>query len=494
VRETHISWVFLTGRRAYKLKKPLVLPFLDYGTPAQRLQMCREEVRLNRRLAPDLYLAVRGLAWHGDQLALCSEDDRQAVDYLVEMRRWDENRTLAAVLDRGELTRAQIEKVGRNLARFHAVCPAVRSQTDGSHRIHHGVCSNAEQLLGLLAAPHERADLAAVLRFMSAFVESRSRELDERARHGLIREGHGDLRAEHVLVTASGMKVVDCVEFDSTLRTLDVADDLAFLVMDLAALGGDRFGGGLLAAYRRAGGDCGQDALVAFFAAHRALVRAKVLLIRAAQRPRVDSARGHATAQARELMQLADRFTWRARLPLVLTVCGLPASGKSFLSHALAEVSELPHLNSDVTRKELAGIHLRQRAPADIYGADWNARTYAEIGRLAAQGVAAHGGAVVDATFRHRSDRLNFQRTFGDVARVVFIECQATAAVLAARAARRAHDPRRVSDADLDVVLRERSSWEGLDEVPARDHIVVRTDRSLQELLEDVRALLDRRL
>jgi uncharacterized protein len=493
VHETHISWVFLTGDRAYKLKKPIVLEFVDYGTPERRRRMCHEEVRLNRRLAPDLYLGVRGVARTADGAELIDEDDPRAVDYVVEMRRYDERATLAARLERGELKREQVARVGRVLAGFHAgarPAAAVRAPVLAAER---RFDRNLHELLADIEQRGEIERIQALERFAHAYVGAHATTFQTRAEAGRIRDGHGDLRAEHVLV-AGDVQIVDCVEFDPDLRRLDVADDLAFLVFDLAAQGGERFGSTLVQAYREAGGDPGGDDLIAFYATYRALVRAKVALVRAAQLPATGAEHGRESALARDLIALAERFAWRARLPLLIVVCGPPASGKSHLARALAERSGLAHLSSDVTRKRLLGMRATGRAGRAAYGADWNARTYAELGRRAADLVAGPGGAIVDATFRHLADRQAFASAFATAAPKLYIECQAPLAVLAERARRRAADPHRVSDADATVALREQQAWEPLDEVPASRHLVLRTDRPVEETLADVLALLDGRL
>jgi aminoglycoside phosphotransferase family enzyme/predicted kinase len=493
VHETHISWVFLAGERVYKLKKPLVLDFLDYGTPARRLEMCREEVRLNQPLAPDVYVGVLGVAVTGDGVELVAEDDPRAVDYMVEMLRYDERETLAARLRQGELAPVHIRAVGAALAQFHADARSVPGAVAPVLAVESRFERNLHELLRCIEQPREIGRVLALERFAHAFITSRAATFQARATIGRIREGHGDLRAEHVLVDG-GVRIVDCVEFDRELRELDVADDLAFLVFDLAALGASRLGWTLVEAYRRAGGDPGDDSLVAFYATYRALVRAKVALVRAAQLAPASPEHGDERAQAREEIFLAERFAWQARLPIVLVVCGVPASGKSHLAAALAQLSGLPHLSSDVTRKQLLGVRSTERAAADVYTAEWNARTYAELARRATQAVAAKRGAIVDATFRHRSDRVAFMSAFGAVAPALFIECLAPGAVLAERAARRAHDRGRVSDADPQVVLHERTSWESLDEVPAGRHLALRTDRPIEQIVDDVLALLDSRL
>ena len=493
VCETHISWVFLAGDRAYKLKKPLVLPFLDYGTPARRREMCQEEVRLNRRLAPDLYLGVRAVVAHERGLELAAADDPGAVDYLVEMRRYDEQRTLAARLERGELRRGEVVRLGGMLARFHDRARRVAASGAPVLAVERRMTENFHELLAIV---EQRAEVGWVLeleRFVHAFVVVHAQMLDARARRGFVREGHGDLRAEHILLGET-VDVIDCIEFDRGLRELDVADDLAFLVMDLVAHGGERFAEAVVRAYRDAGGDPGEDWLIAFYAAYRALVRAKVELLRAAQHPVASSEHARDSAAARELLALAERFAWRARLPLVIVICGTPAAGKSHLARALAELSHLPHLSSDVTRKRLAGIGSWQRAGAAAYSAEFNRLTYAELGHRAAKETAACGGALVDATFRHRADRDAFAEAFDDAAPLLFVECLAPVRVLAERAARRDRQPRRLSDASLAVVLRERSAWEPLDELPPEAHVTLRTDRTVDTQLEDLRALLDRRL
>jgi len=493
IRETHISWVFLAGERAFKLKKPLVLDFLDYGSAERRREMCHEEVRLNRRLAPDVYLGVRGVMLTEQGAELTADDDARAVEFVVEMRRYDERETLAAMLECGELQAGQVAAVGRALASFHD--SAARAPANGAPVLtaERRFDENLHELLADVEQRGEIERIQALERFAHAFITAHAATFRRRADEGWIREGHGDLRAEHVLV-GRAVRVVDCVEFDRSLRELDVADDLAFLVFDLAARGGERFIDALVRAYRGAGGEPGPDWLIAFYATYRALVRAKVALIRARQMPTTSAAHGRQSAAARDLIALAERFAWRSRLPLAIVVCGAPASGKSYLARAISQRSGFAHLSSDITRKRLVGVQPNQRADERAYGNEWNLRTYAELGRRAAGEVRVGRGAIIDATFRHRVDRQTFADAFGEAGPVLFIECQAPRSVLAQRAERRAHDSARVSDADVGVVLREQGVWEPLEEVPARAHIAIRTDRDVEQVVGDALALLDRRL
>ncbi len=493
VRETHISWVFLAGDRAFKLKKPLVLPFLDYGSVGRRRRMCGEEVRLNRRLAPEVYLGVSAVIETPDGLALAAETDPRAVDYIVEMRRYDERRTLAALLHSGELALADADAVGRRLAAFHEGCRPARGALGGARGVLAETSRNVEELLGVAKREAEQRDARELGRFLAAFAEAHRSDLDERHRRSLTREGHGDLRAEHV-VMGPELQIVDCVEFDERLRTLDVADDLAFLLMDLTARGGGRFAERVKESYRRAGGDCGDDALVNFFAVHRALVRAKVLLVRAAQQPEGGSDHGHLSAQARDLIRLARLLAWRARLPLAIAVCGPPASGKSMLAAVLSEESGLAPISSDLVRKGLAGVAPTAAAGAQHYREEFSVATYHELGRRAAREVSAHGGAIIDATFRRRGHRDAFVAAFGTAAPIVFVQCDAPADVLLARARARRRDPRAVSDADEAVVARERERWEDLDEIEPAARTIVASDRPVTGVRGEVLAWLDQAL
>lgn len=259
-----------------------------------------------------------------------------------------------------------MRKVGGVLAHFHADVREVRDAGSPVLAVERRFERNVHELLVCVEQRGELARVQALGRLAHAFITAHAQTFQARAAGGRVREGHGDLRAEHVLLDGE-VQVVDCVEFERGLRDLDVADDLAFLVFDLAAQGGERVGRLPVGAYRDAGGDPGDDSLIAFYAAYRALVGAKIALVRASQLPAGSAEDGHEHARARELIGVAERFAWRARLPLVIVVCGLPASGKSHLARALAEMSGLHHLGSDVTRKRLAGVRSAQRASPESY-------------------------------------------------------------------------------------------------------------------------------
>lgn len=491
--ETHISWLLLAGERVFKVKKPVVFPFLDYGTLERRRRMCEEEVRLGRRFAPDVYVAVRALVPADGGFTLAEAEHPGAREYAVEMRRFDEERTLAASVRRGAAGEPRVRAVGRRVASFHALAERAPEGSFGPRAVAATVDEGFESLLEAAGGALAGRRLAAAHRFATSFVHAHRELLGHRAASGFVRDCHGDLRAEHVILDGD-IQVFDPVEFDPALRQIDVAADLAFLVMDLEELGSPGLATALVEAYRRAGGDYGSDRLLAFYASYRAWVRAMVAALRGGDLEGDVAARDQALAEAERFAALGSRFAWRARLPLLLVVCGRSATGKTVVADGLAAASSLPHLSSDLVRKELVGLKATERAPLDAYADEVSAHTYAELGRRAAESLGAAGGAIVDATFRRRVDRQAFAKALGDPqGRRLFVECVAPATVLAERAARREPDPARVSDASPDVVERQRFELEPLDEVPPEEHLVLRTDRPAGRLVEEIEAALDAR-
>ncbi len=485
LHETHISWVFVAGELAYKVKKPLQLPFLDYGTLERRHEMCRQELILNRRLAPDYYLDLRSIARDADgSFALAAEDDPAAIEYVVEMRAIPQRRTLDRLLLGGEVEAAEIARIGERLARFHAEAEIPADPGASVPRLVAALDENLETTRERAGGAIAAARLGAAEDFTAAFLRRGEAELERRAAAGLVRDGHGDLRAEHVLVI-DPIQVYDCIEFDPGLREIDVAADLAFLLMDVERLGAGERAAELLDAYRRAGGDPGEPHLLAFLCSYRAWVRAKVALF--------DPDPEAGALEAAELHALGHRFAWRARLPFALVVCGVAASGKSTLAAELAELSGLPVIDADTTRKRLAGIEPTERAAPEHYSEEFSLRTYRELGAAAAAELAEAGGVIVDATARRRADRDALRAGLGESpGPLLFARCEAPDAVLLGRARSRQQEPGRVSDADIEVVEGQLGTFEPLEEVAPERVAAIDAERPIEEQLRAVEALLDR--
>lgn len=408
--ETHGAVVVLAGDRACKIKKPVALPYMDLSTLARRRRICRREVEINRRTAPELYLGVGGIVEdRGGGWRLAGPDEvlrpgERLVEPVVMMRRFDGAMLFDRLAERGELTDGDLDALAAAVAAAHAEAPRRRAGS-GAGRIEAVLAINRAGLEAgapRVLDPEAVADLVAATGERAAALAER---LDTRARRGMVRRCHGDLHLRNVFRGADGRPVLfDALEFDEDLATVDVAYDLAFLLMDLLhrglAAGASRVWNGWLAATE----DDGAAALMPLFLSMRAAVRAHVGATAAVQHG-LD--RDQAAEAARYLGE-ATRLLQEAT-PVVVAIGGISGTGKTTLARALAPaLGRAPGaavLRSDVTRKRLFGVPETERLPQDAYGEDVSRRVFARIHRRAA-GLASAGTAVIaDAVYGRESER-----------------------------------------------------------------------------------------
>lgn len=473
LRETHGSWVLLDRDHAYKLKKPLQFDFADLRPLEARAQACEQECAANAALARDVVLGVRGVVPVGNGYALADPGRSDVIDHVVFMRRFDERDTLAVRIPEGRAGVSDAVAVGRRIAAFHAGARHLRDAA--APRV--VVDRNFAGLVPLARAEVPARRLLAARRFSEAFLLCWEDVLSARAAHGRVIDGHGDLRAEHILLRDGAVTIVDRLEWPA-MRAVDVVDDLAFLVMDLETLGAPDLARGVVEGYVEAGGEQPPSELLAFFAAYRALVRAKVALVRAGQ---AEDGTPHA-AQARSLVALARRFAGRARGSQVLMVSGPPASGKSTLATALGEATGLPVLRSDQIRRDLGLDHSPEA----------KLRVYAELG-LRADSRAA---CIVDATFGEPALRRAFLDALGPDRRrtTLAIQCLAPPDLLLRRAQERSVAPGgdpHGSAATVEVTRRLAQTFSPIDELGPGDRIAVDTQDDPERLVDEVEAWLD---
>ncbi|HEY3682778.1 MAG TPA: AAA family ATPase [Streptosporangiaceae bacterium] len=440
VRETHAGVVFLVGDRAYKLKKPYDFGFLDYTTLEARRAACHDEVRLNRRLAPDVYLGVSDVR----------DPAGEVCDHLVVMRRMPDERRLAAMVADGAPVRGPLRDLARRLAAFHSAAhrgPRIDAEAEAL-ALRGRWTDGFTQMRGFADSPVPSRRLDRIERLALRFLDGRGRLFAQRIADGRAVEGHGDLLADDVFCLDDGPRALDCLEFDARLRYLDGLDDAAFLAMDLERLGAAALADDFLVWYAEFAGDPAPPALRHHYVAYRAFVRAKVACLRYAQ------GAGAAAPLARHLAELAERHLQAGTVRLIL-VGGLPGTGKSTLSGALADRLGLVLLSSDAVRKELAG-----HAPAEplaagyrqgVYAPEWSDRTYTELMRRAAALLAMGESVVVDASWLSAAHRAAAARTADDAAAdLVQLRCATDPAISAHRIRDRAAAPH-ASDADPEV-------------------------------------------
>ncbi|TVT51386.1 AAA family ATPase [Amycolatopsis rhizosphaerae] len=438
VRETHIGAVFLVGDRAYKLKKPVDFGFLDFTTRQQREHFCHEEVALNRRLAPDVYLGVADV----------TGPDGEPCDHLVVMRRMPECRRLSTLVRQDAPLHETIHDLARLMAHFHSGAGRGDEITAQGSRdaIRDRWRDSFAQVRPFHGAVLDPCQAAEIERLTEEFLAGREALFRRRMTTGRIVDGHGDLLADDVFCLDDGPRVLDCLEFDPRLRSVDGLDDIAFLAMDLERLGSPELAELLFDRYIAFSGDPAPPALRHHYVAYRAFVRAKVACLRYGQGDEP------AAALAREYADLALRHLRAGQVKLVL-VGGLPASGKSTLAGEIADRLGAAVLRSDRIRKELAGIDPEQSAAAGyeqgLYDPAHTEQTYAELNRRARELLSLGESVVLDASWSSAERRLEISRTATAThSRLVPLRCWAPEVTTANRLAKRTSS---ISDATPEV-------------------------------------------
>lgn len=410
VIETHISTVLLVGEYAYKIKKPLDLGFLDFSTLARRREFCEEEIRLNRRLAPDIYLEV--VPFSGTPEAPQPFGKGEAIEYAVRMRRFSQDGLLSEHLE--QVTPTLVDRLAERLAAFHAAIKAADGATDfGSpDRVRSPMRENFTQIRALI----QDQVVLRQLDQLADWTERQATELEpllhERKIGGFIRECHGDLHLGNIALEDGELLIFDGIEFNPGLRWIDVISELAFLLMDLDEKGLETLTQRLLNHYLELSGDYTGLPLLRFYQVYRAMVRAKVTAIRLSQGDVAATERTRLEAELGRYLSLAMRYTEPRPGGLIITH-GLSGSGKSTGAQACTEQLPAVRIRADVERRRLAGIGTSAASGSalneGIYTKDFSMRAYERLSQLAGSVVKAGQVAIVDATFLRREDRERFR-------------------------------------------------------------------------------------
>ncbi len=457
VIETHISGVLLAGQYAYKVKKPVDFGFVDFLTLDKRRHACEEELRLNRRFSPDLYLDVVGI--HGTRRAPRIGGDGPAFEYAVKMKRFDQDALLDRCVGSGDLVSASmIEAFARSVAGVHGdAATAAPGDGFGSAET---IAANARECWDPIRAAGISDEVAGVRRLaahMDTMGGALHEEFDKRLRAGRVRECHGDLHLGNLYLSDGAIRAFDCIEFNPSLRWIDVADEIAFTIMDLRHHGESGLARRFRNAYLDASGDYAMLRVLPYYEIYRALVRAKVAALREIEHA------GAGREDARRHLDLALGLMNTMPCPALIITCGLSGSGKTHASSELVSCSEAVRIRSDVERNRTAG------GAGDRYSEQDIERVYERL--LAEAGGIMDTGhpVIVDATFLKRARRDQF-RALAKRRGVPFriFHCIASEAVLRRRIRHRIARGGDESEADLAVLDRQLNEMElpGEDEMP----------------------------
>jgi len=499
LRQTHISAVFLAGDYVYKIKKPVNYGFVDFGTLTKRRHYCDEEVRLNRRLAPDVYIGVVPVTRRNTQVEL--EGTGEVVEWAVKMRRLPDEATLQNLIRDGEDYAEVVKRLARRIATFHAQAES------GPHIAEYGrfavVAGNARDNFEQSATHVGTTVSLSVFQRAQALTEeflARHQPLIERrAACNMSRDTHGDLRLDHVYYfprrdPPGDLIVIDCIEFNERYRFADPVSDMAFLYMGLVYQGHRDWAQAFAEAYFSTSQDDEGRALLPFYTSYRAAVRGKVEGLKLARPEMSESDRAAALCKAQGSWLLAlSELESPSRKPCLILVGGLPGTGKSTLAKALAQHAGFRVLRSDVVRKELAGVggaECRSELGQGIYTDEWTKLTYSECLRQAEELLFSGERVLVDANFREENQRRMFlDSTLRWGVPTLFLLCETEPEVVRRRLAERRVD---ASDADWSVYENAVKTWEELGPATRSRRSTINTGDALESVLRTTLSALRR--
>lgn len=483
--QTHISYVVIAPPLVYKVKKPVRFRFLDFSSAELRKHFCHEEVRLNRRLAPHVYRRVVGIREYPGGYALCDVGDPTAFEFAVEMNFLPEDLRLDVRLARQQVGRAEIARIATVLAHFHrhAECSdeiSAAARPEALESIWRDNFLEAFPFRGQTVSVH---DDTAIQQFVAAFLEQRRAALEARLDAHRIRDGHGDLHADHIYLDGE-VTIVDCIEFNERLRWCDVAADLAFLAMDLDFRDHPELARALVQEYVHRSSDFELRQLLPFYQCYRAYVRGKVESLKSAEPEVPEQDRSAARTIARRYFELAYRYTW-AHTRALLVMAGLSGTGKSTIASLLHRRTGFAWYRSDVLRKQLAGL-----APGDdasqlphVYSPEFSQRTYRALFEAGRTSLEAGHGVILDATFLAKKYRDAARQLAAELdVPLLFVVCECAPEEVRARLAARQSARADVSDADWQVYLSQREHAEPLSEEETAS--LLRLDTTARDPLE----------
>jgi hypothetical protein len=401
--ETHISWVILTDRYAYKIKKPLVLDFLDFGDLARRKFYCEEEVRLNKPWAPDIYLDVVAITGDGNEVRFGG--DGVPVEYAVRMWRFDENLRLDRQLANAALTEDDMRELGQAVAARHLAAPVANARF--RERYLQSTIAQIRDNFAVLDGLTGAVTLASLREWTEAELLANDATLGQRFDQGFVRDCHGDLHLANLVRMPGGIRSFDCIEFSEDLRRIDITCDVAFLAMDLVAKGRHDLAALFFNRYLECCGDYGGIALLDLYFVYRCLVRAKVAVIRSRE-CKLHHDKLASLADADRYCRIALRQTWKPA-PLLIVMHGLSGSGKTWVSSRLMAALPAIRVRSDIERKRLFGLPEFERSDSGvgegIYSRPASDGIYAHLFETAKLALDARHSVIIDATFLTREQR-----------------------------------------------------------------------------------------
>jgi aminoglycoside phosphotransferase family enzyme/predicted kinase len=466
VLQTHISFVILTGDYAYKVKKAVNFGFLDFSTLNKRRHFCYEEIRLNRRLAPDLYLGVVGITARG--IIGLDEDTPpdQVLEYAVKMRQFDQQQLGSNLFDRGEFLPEYAQMLGKQVAEFHqrAMTNEYISQFGTASAMQKVAQDNYHHTLKYVGIAQTQSQLEETKAYTDRIFQEKAHIWLDRVAQGKIRECHGDIHLQNICLYQGKIQIFDCIEFNEPFRNTDTLYDASFLVMDLQFRGRWDLANIFLNSYLEFSNDYSGVELLALFCSMRAYIRAKVtsFLLDDATIPPAQRQSAQQTAQ--QYYRLAWQYTQPTQGQIWMA-CGVSGSGKSTLARQLAPLHNAIIIRSDAIRKHLAGIDLMERGDQSIYSPAMTQQVYAQLQHLGISLAQAGYTVILDAKYDRlewRTPLITTAQRMGIPIQILF--CTAPTEVLVQRLLDRASANNDITDATVDLLAQQQQNFQPLTE------------------------------
>ena len=476
VVQTHISVVFLAGDLVYKIKKPLDLGFLDFTTLEKRLHFCRQEIILNSRFSDGIYLGVANICRGPSGLNL--DGAGEPVEAAVVMRRVPDDRIMLNMLDRDQVTPQLLDRLSDRLAFFHSTAatgPQIASF--GSVAVvRQNVTENFEQTVPYIGRTIDGRAHQAISALSLEFLASNEDLIKNRVKHGYVRDCHGDLHLDHVVITDSIM-LIDCIEFNDRFRYSDTAADLAFLLMDLDFRGYPAFSRHIAERYAESSRDRQVLQILNFYQGYRAFVRGKVNSFTLDEPEVSQSEKEIATQTARDYFRLSLSYMAPRPAVALIVVCGLIGTGKSFLAAKLGTRLGIAPIQSDIVRKTIHSLapdeHRLDKYGEGIYTSGATEQTYQALLEAARRRLAEGKSVILDATFMRFDDRVRARElAVRHNATFRLIECVAPEEVIQQRLERRIKQSNEPSDGRWELFPAHKAGFEPIRQEEFSDHLV----------------------
>lgn len=491
LEQTHISFVIIGESIVYKIKKPVNFGFLDFSTLEKRAFYCRQELELNRRLSPQIYLSVVEIKKR--EGAYYFDGEGETVDYAVRMKRIPEDRMMLNLLTEGKIDRNNIALVARVIARFHSQANHNKEIAQfGSPQVIAGnVEENFSQTRKYIGLSLSQKQYDTIEKYSKDFMEKKGSLLLERMEEGKIRDCHGDIHMEHVCISDQ-IYIYDCIEFNDRFRYSDVAADLAFLAMDLDYHHRSDLSRVLVDSYIEASGDEKMRPLVNFYKCYRAYVRGKVDSFELDDVSLNKEELKNAKKLAESYFQLAYRYAVNElKGKILIATCGLIGSGKSTVAAVIAEKKGFHVLRSDEIRKEIAGVakeeHHYEEFGQGIYTGDFFDKTYEELFNRARDLIEKGESVILDASFKeceYRLQALDLANELGIP--FLLVECVCPDEEIKKRLEKRVNEKSDVSDGRWEIYKKQKEAFEVIKKIPGSEHIIIDTEEELLDNIDNI--------